>query len=59
VPAAPGIEHAGHDPAVGRVVVDREDARAGDVDRLDAPVIGMRDGSVLLLKAGGEPERRS
>ena len=28
VPAAPGVEHAGDDPAVGRVVVDREHAHA-------------------------------
>ena len=59
VPAAPGVEHAGDDLAVGRVVVHREDAHAGDVDRLEALVGGGQRRGVLLREAGGEPERRA
>ena len=58
VPAAPGVEHAGDHSAVGRVVVHREDAHAGDVDRLGRSSSAVERRAGPASRSGGEPERR-
>ena len=58
VPAAPSVEQARNDLAVGRVVVDREDTYAGDVDELARVLLCREHHGVLSCEPGREPEDR-